>query len=104
MGVDIGIYCTVDKEVALSDSNNTGWDLDYWETLGGDPLVRADCCTPFGDYCGVRLHRIPGWIGDLLRVIEEARSGKRPYLKKVYIFVVIVTETFVKLQKKLWLT
>ncbi len=85
MGVDIGIYCTIDKEIALSRPEDADWDLDYWEKLGGDPLVEASYCTKEGDYRACRFHKVPNWIGDLLWIVRGVQDGDYPYIKKVYI-------------------
>lgn len=85
MGVDIGIYCTVDKEVILNDPDKFRMDLNWCETLGGDPLVAASECTDEGDYGGHRLWKIPAWIGDLLWIIREVNEANYPHIKRVYI-------------------
>lgn len=85
MGVDIGIYCTVDKDKILADPNNEGIDLDYWEILNGDPLMSADCCTPYGDYRGHRMSKLPNWIGELLWILDDIQDGTLSNIKKVYI-------------------
>ncbi len=85
MGVDIGIYCTVDKEVLLSDPKNADIDLNYWETLDGNILMSADCCTPYGEYRGHRVYKLPNWIGDVLWLLDDIRDNAFPYIKSVYI-------------------
>ena len=87
MGVDIGIYCTVDKEkFAESYPPCTGARLPGWyEELAEDPLISADELTDYGDWCGHRVHKLPNWIGELLWIIEEVMDGTHPEIKKVYI-------------------
>lgn len=84
MGVDIGIYCTVDKD-KLAESYSTCAGPSWYEELGGDPLICAAELTDYGDWRGHRVHKLPNWIGELLWIIEEVVDGTHPEIKKVYI-------------------
>lgn len=87
MGVDIGIYCTVDKEKLkeIYPPDEVASILDWVEDLNGDPLISADVLTDYDDYRGHRVHKLPNWIGELLWIVEEVMDGTHPEIKKVYI-------------------
>ena len=87
MGVDIGIYCTVDKEKLLESypADTAARLLEWVEELDGDLLISADALTDYDDYRGHRVYKLPTWIGELLWIVEEVMDGTHPEIKKVYI-------------------
>lgn len=85
MGVDIGIYCTVDKESFIKVSPYHVSILDWAEELNGEILLAASKCTEWGEYRGIRVTRVSGWIGDLLEIIRGVYDGDYPWIKQVFI-------------------